>query len=65
VWLRPNGTLQVEVRDDGVGLRPGWHAGVGVTSMRERAVELGGTLRVEPADGGGTLVTASLPVSGG
>jgi two-component system, NarL family, sensor kinase len=65
VWLRPNGTLQVEVRDDGVGLRPGWHAGVGVTSMRERAVELGGTLRVEPAEGGGTVITASLPVSGG
>jgi two-component system NarL family sensor kinase len=64
VRLRPNGTLGIEVRDDGVGLQPGWHAGVGVTSMRERAVELGGTLRVEPAEGGGTVVTASLPVSG-
>jgi signal transduction histidine kinase len=64
VWLRHNRTLQVEVRDDGVGLRAGWHAGVGVTSMRERAVELGGTLRVEPAAGGGTVITASLPVSG-
>jgi two-component system, NarL family, sensor kinase len=65
VWLRQNGILQIEVRDDGVGLRPGWHVGVGLTSMRERAVELGGTLRVEPAEGRGTVVTASLPVSGG
>ena len=65
VWLRYNATLQIQVRDDGMGLRPGWHAGVGLTSMRERAVELGGTLWVEPAAGGGTVVTASLPVSGG
>jgi signal transduction histidine kinase len=65
VRLRHNGALEVEVSDDGVGLAPGWHAGVGLTSMRERAVELGGTLRVEPADGGGTVVTASLPVRGG
>jgi signal transduction histidine kinase len=40
-------------------------AGVGLTSMRERAAELGGTLRVKPAVGSGTIVTASLPVSGG
>jgi signal transduction histidine kinase len=65
VWLRHNGTLQIEVSDDGVGLPPSWHAGVGLTSMRERAAELGGTLRVEPAVDGGTVVTASLPVSGG
>jgi two-component system, NarL family, sensor kinase len=65
VWLRHNSTLQIEVSDDGVGLPPGWHAGVGLTSMRERAAELGGTLQVAPAAGGGTVVTASLPVSGG
>ena len=65
VWLRHNGELQIEVSDDGMGLPPGWHAGVGLTSMRERAAELGGTLRVEPTVGGGTVVTASLPVSEG
>ena len=65
VRLHQDGALLVEVHDDGIGLPPDWHAGVGLTSMRERAVELGGTLRVEPAPiGGGTLVTASLPVSG-
>jgi two-component system NarL family sensor kinase len=65
VRLHQDGSLLVEVRDDGVGFAPGWQAGVGFTSMRERAVELGGTLRVEPAPIGGTVVTASLPVSGG
>jgi signal transduction histidine kinase len=65
VRLCHDGALRVEVRDDGVGLRPGWHPGVGLASMRERAVELGGTLHLERADGGGTIVTANLPVSGG
>jgi signal transduction histidine kinase len=30
--------------------------------MRERAEELGGSLAVEPASGGGTVVRAMLPV---
>ena len=34
VRLCHDGALTVEVRDDGVGLLPGWHAGVGLTSMR-------------------------------
>jgi two-component system, NarL family, sensor kinase len=65
VRLHQDGALLVEVRDDGVGLAPSWRAGVGLTSMRERAVELGGTLQVEPAPAGGTVVTATLPVSEG
>jgi signal transduction histidine kinase len=54
--------LEVSVADDGRGLpqsRTG--RGVGLVSMRERAEELGGTLRIRSSDGGGTLVTASLP----
>ena len=40
--------------------------GVGLHSMRERAEELGGTLVVEGAPGGGTVVRAELPcISGG
>jgi two-component system, NarL family, sensor kinase len=65
VRLQRDGALLVEVRDDGIGLAPSWRAGVGLTSMRERAVELGGTLHVEPAPAGGTVVTATLPVSEG
>ena len=37
-------------------------SGVGMQSMRERARELGGTLTISERDGGGTQVTASLPV---
>ncbi|QIN81812.1 sensor histidine kinase [Rubrobacter tropicus] len=61
----PNGrTLGLEVTDDGVGLpdaasrRPG----VGLSSMRERAEELGGKLSVAPAPEGGTRVSVVFPL---
>ena len=55
------GTLTVEVADDGRGAaEPG--AGVGLGSMRERAVELGGAFTVESEPGGGTTVRAVLPL---
>jgi len=53
--------LVVVVRDDGCGTvlpRPG---GVGLSSMRERAEAVGGTLSIESAPGGGTVVRAVLP----
>jgi signal transduction histidine kinase len=56
----------LRVRDDGRGLspppapRPEPHFGLAV--MRERAEALGGTLSVEPAPGGGTLVEAVVPL---
>jgi signal transduction histidine kinase len=53
--------LDVEVRDDGVGLPEGWRAGVGITSMRERVTELGGGLVIEPALPHGTRINARLP----
>ena len=54
--------LRVEIEDDGVGLRNGRPGGVGLTAMRERATELGGSFRVCRREHGGTLVTARLPV---
>jgi two-component system, NarL family, sensor kinase len=57
-----DGHLQIRVADDGHGMPPDVHAGVGMSSMRERAAELGGSLRVESRAGGGTIVTASLPI---
>ncbi|GHP00095.1 hypothetical protein KSF_101420 [Reticulibacter mediterranei] len=54
--------LEVEVSDDGQGLPPGVRSGVGLTSMRERAEELGGTCQVEARTQGGTRVCAQLPV---
>jgi two-component system NarL family sensor kinase len=58
-----SGTLCVEIADDGVGLPDGYRAGIGITSMRERAAELGGTCTIGPRFPNGTLVRASLPVT--
>lgn len=54
--------LQLSVADDGVGLPDPVTDGMGLTSMRERADELGGTCRVERQAGGGTRVTVELPI---
>jgi signal transduction histidine kinase len=56
------GALGVEITDDGVGMPKDLVAGVGLSSMRERAEELGGTLEVEPNPEGGTRVLARLPL---
>ncbi len=55
------GALHLEIRDDGSGIPPGHARGVGLSSMRERAEELGGNCVVESAVMGGTLVHATLP----
>jgi signal transduction histidine kinase len=62
------GVLCVEVRDDGRGIpdlqeNSSVRAGVGLTSMRERASELGGSLVVGPLPEGGTRVRATLPLT--
>ncbi len=54
--------LQLEVSDDGIGLAPKRPTGVGLTAMRERAAELGGTCTVESAIPAGTRVLARLPI---
>ena len=57
------GALIVEVEDDGRGIGEADKAGVGMSSMRERAEELGGRCVVGPsAKGSGTLVEALLPL---
>jgi two-component system NarL family sensor kinase len=55
--------LVLEVEDDGAGVPADRKAGVGMSSMRERAEELGGALSVEPVPEGGTRVVARLPIS--
>jgi len=55
--------LLVEVSDDGRGVPADAVAGVGSTSMRERAAELGGSLDVSTAPGAGTTVRARLPLA--
>jgi signal transduction histidine kinase len=53
--------LRLRVRDDGPG--PGLNGdGHGLLGMRERVATVGGSLTTGPADGGGFLVEASLPL---
>ncbi len=63
VAIGVNGDLELEIQDDGAGLPDTYHAGVGLTSMRERAAELGGTLVIENVPEGGTRVMARLPLA--
>ncbi len=56
--------LVVEIADDGRGLPAVPHAGVGLTSMRERAAEMGGTCIIETRREGGTRVHVELPLNG-
>ena len=54
--------LKVKVEDDGGGLPRSFHTGVGITAMRERAAELGGSCTVETVATGGARVSAFLPL---
>ena len=54
--------LLVEVADDGKGQPTGFRYGVGLTSMRERAAELGGDFQIETGTDTGTIVRARLPI---
>ena len=55
-----DGLLQVEVRDDGIGGAD--PAGHGLVGMADRVSALGGRLSVQSPAGGGTVVTATLPL---
>jgi signal transduction histidine kinase len=59
---RSSRSLDVEVVDDGTGLPRPWTAGVGIASMRRRALELGGTFALAAGDHGGTRLRATFPV---
>lgn len=63
IHLACEGQLTIEVSDDGLGLPPAYRCGVGMTSMRERAEELGGSWQIGPGAKGGTCVQAHIPLS--
>lgn len=54
--------VKLEISDDGVGIPAERNAGVGLSSMRERADELGGSCVVESGPEGGTRVMVRLPL---
>lgn len=56
-----DGSLRLCVSDNGVGLS-GARPGGGMVGMRERAMLVGGDLKIGAADGRGTQVTLEVPV---
>ena len=62
VKISVDGALRLEITDDGDGLPDAFRAGVGISSMRERAAELGGHCTVESQLPRGTRVRATIPL---
>lgn len=60
-----NGHLEVSIQDDGRGISEGHLRGVGLRSLEERALELGGQSHIGSQTGGGTRVTVLLPIREG
>jgi signal transduction histidine kinase len=63
IRLHVDQALHVVVIDNGCGVPANRQAGVGLSSMRERATELGGMLRINALPHGGTEVVAWLPLN--
>ena len=61
LWFEGD-SLRLEVTDDGVGLPPEPEPGLGLTSMRDRAEGIGGTLTILPNRPRGTCITARFPI---
>jgi signal transduction histidine kinase len=66
------GVARLLVRDDGVGVPQGAKRrratdvvanGLGLMTMRERAAEHGGALRIDSAPDGGTIIEADIPLN--
>ncbi|WP_199034033.1 sensor histidine kinase [Glycomyces salinus] len=58
--------VALDVRDDGVGFEPSRvksnvSGGFGLAAMRQRVARLAGSVSIESAPGGGTVVSVSLP----
>jgi signal transduction histidine kinase len=63
VLMRRNGAVTTVVEDDGRGFDPGStrEDALGLVGMRERLALVGGRLRIESGDGGGTTLVAEVP----
>jgi len=70
--VRDGSTVELRVRDDGIGLHPAgpaeatageWRR-LGLQGIRERAALLGGSVEVASQPGAGTTITVHLPVRG-
>jgi two-component system sensor histidine kinase UhpB len=55
-------SVTLSITDDGRGMSTAGN-GEGIRGMRERALAVGGELRIVPATGGGTEVSLRVPVA--
>lgn len=55
----------VHIADDGVGMPAEPSSSSGLSNLRGRAEQLGGSMTVGPRDGGGTVVTWKVPLPTG
>jgi two-component system, NarL family, sensor kinase len=55
-------SLQLTITDNGRGIQKNHSPGIGLTAMRERASELGGTFHVTEINTGGTCIKVNLPL---
>jgi signal transduction histidine kinase len=62
IEVSDNGSLRLEVRDDGAGFDANTAGGVGFTSMRDRLATVGGELAIVSSPGRGTRVAGSIPL---
>ncbi|WP_176256671.1 sensor histidine kinase [Derxia lacustris] len=61
---RADGRVRLAVHDDGRGLLPGGgRGGLGLLGMQERVEAVGGQFTLTSEPGGGTAITASIPVA--
>jgi signal transduction histidine kinase len=62
--IEVDGSVRIEVRDDGEGLgSSGTAGGLGVVGMRERLQLAGGSLQIDSGPGAGTTIRAELPAT--
>jgi len=62
---QPNGSLAVEVSDDGCGFDPAVAGGIGLTGLADRIAIVNGALTIDSSRGRGTTLRAEVPLGNG
>ena len=60
---QPNGSLAIEVSDDGCGFDPAAPRGIGLAGLADRIAIVNGALRIDSTRGEGTRLRAEVPLS--
>jgi len=60
-----HGMLELQIKDNGIGMTGTAAGGLGLRGMRERAEALGGTFELVSASAGGVCVRVKIPIAGG